>query len=98
MLSQASRLQPAARVRNPCLTWANLCSIIDGMGIASTEIRRISSTRPRLSVAAEVSGSLVSGATDSFGGGTLPVLPALRERLPPGGLGCGLVGAAAGCG
>src|SRR5260370_13950688 len=74
-----------------CLTWANLCSIIDGMGIASTEIRRISSTRPRLSVAAEVSGSLVSGATDPFGDGTLPVLPALRELLPRGGLARGSV-------
>src|SRR5580692_8688988 len=82
--------QPGCDTRNPCLTWTNLCSIIDGMGIASTEIRRISPARPRLSVAAEVSGSLVSRA-DPLGGGTLPVLPALRELLPRGGLARGSV-------
>jgi hypothetical protein len=42
-------------------------------------------------VAAGVSGSLVSGATDPFGDGTLPVLPALRELLPRGGLARGSV-------
>src|SRR5580693_1285010 len=61
------------------------------MGIASTEIRRISPARPRLSVAAEVSRSLVSRAADPLGGGTLPVLPALRELLPRGGLARGSV-------
>ena len=61
------------------------------MGIASTEIRRISPARPRLSVAAEVSGSLVSRTADPLGGGTLPVLPALRELLPRGGLARGSV-------
>src|ERR1700722_19821341 len=61
------------------------------MGTASTEIRRISSARPRLSVATEVSGSLVSRAADPLGGGTLPVLPALRELLPRGGLARGSV-------
>ena len=61
------------------------------MGTASTEIRRISSARPRLSVATEVSGSLVSLAADPLGGGTLPVLPALRELLPRGGLARGSV-------
>src|SRR3984885_13818203 len=68
------------------------------MGTASTEIRRISSARPRLSVAAEVSGSLVSRAADPLGGGTLPVLPALRELLPRGGLARGSVGTVAGVG
>jgi len=47
--------------------------------------------RPRLSVAAEVSGSLISRAADPLGGGTLPVLPALRELLPRGGLAHGSV-------
>ena len=61
------------------------------MGIASTEIRRISPARPRLSVAAEVSGSLISPAADPLGAGTLPVLPALRELLPRGGLARGSV-------
>ncbi|MGH3205678.1 MAG: hypothetical protein ACRDP5_27040 [Streptosporangiaceae bacterium] len=42
-------------------------------------------------MAAEASGSLVSGTTDPFGAGTLPVLPALRELLPRGGLGRGSV-------
>src|SRR5579859_2454961 len=89
MISQAARL--VHDVENLCLTWTNLCSIINGMGIASTEIRRISSTQPRLSVAAEVSGSLVSRAADPAGDGTLPVLPALRELLPRGGLARGTV-------
>ena len=61
------------------------------MGIASTEIRRISPARPRLSVAAEVSGSLGSRAADPLGGGTLPVLPPLRGLLPRGGLARGSV-------
>ena len=61
------------------------------MGIASTEIRRISPARPRLSVAAEVSESLISRAADPLGAGTLPVLPALRELLPRGGLARGSV-------
>src|ERR1700733_13091920 len=61
------------------------------MGTASTEIRRISSARPRLSVAAEVSGSLASRTADPLGGGMLPVLPALRELLPRGGLARGSV-------
>src|SRR5580693_920741 len=89
VLSQES--QPGCGICNPCLTWANLCSIINGMGITSTEIRRISPVRPRLSVAAEVSGSLISRAADPLGGGTLPVLPALRELLPRGGLARGSV-------
>jgi hypothetical protein len=45
-------------------------------------------------VATEVSGSLVSRAADPLGGGTvpmLPVLPALRELLPRGGLARGSV-------
>jgi hypothetical protein len=42
-------------------------------------------------VAAEVSGSLGSRAADPLGGGTLPVLPALRELLPRGGLARGSV-------
>jgi hypothetical protein len=53
------------------------------MGIASTEIKRISSARPRLSVAAEVSRSPVSQAADPLRDGTLPVLPALRDRTLP---------------
>src|SRR3984885_15518176 len=61
------------------------------MGTASTEIRRISSARPRLSVATEVSGSLVSRPADPLGGGMLPVLPARRELLPRGGLARGSV-------
>lgn len=42
-------------------------------------------------MAAEVSGSLVSRAADPVGDGTLPVLPALRELLPRGGLARGTV-------
>jgi hypothetical protein len=69
------------------------------MGIASTETKRISSARPRLSVAAEVSRSPVSQAADplrdgtlpALRDGTLPVLPALRELLPRGGLARGSV-------
>src|SRR6202161_4416689 len=53
------------------------------MGIASTEIKRISSVRPRLSVAAEVSRSPVPQAADPLRDGTLPVLPALRDRTLP---------------
>src|SRR3984957_4366273 len=88
-IPQESKSGPG--VRNPCLTWTNLCSIIYGMGIASTEIRRISPARPCLSVAAEVSGSLASRTADPLGGGMLPVLPALRELLPRGGLARGSV-------
>jgi hypothetical protein len=71
-----------------------MCSIIDGMGSAPAEIGRISSARPRLSVAAEASRSLVSGAAgvgSAADAGTLPVLPALRELLPRSGLARGSV-------
>src|SRR3984885_7433875 len=53
------------------------------MGICSTEIKRISSARPRLSVAAEVSRSPVSQAADPPRDGTLPALPALRDGTLP---------------
>src|ERR1700733_12602555 len=65
------------------------------MGICSTENKRILSARPRLSVAAEVSRSPVSQAADPLRDGTLPVLPALRELLPRGGLARGSVVAVA---
>jgi hypothetical protein len=65
--------------------------MIDGMGSAPAEIRRISSARPRLSVAAEASRSLISGTPGAVGTGMLPVLPALRELLPRGGLARGSV-------
>src|SRR3984893_9402509 len=61
------------------------------MGIASTEIRRISPARPRLSVAAEVAGPLAARTADPLGGGMVPGLPALRELLPRGGLARGSV-------
>jgi hypothetical protein len=65
------------------------------MGSTPAEIRRISSARPRLSLAAEAPESWASRAcevtTGATGVGTLPVLPALRELLPQGGLARGSV-------
>jgi len=69
------------------------------MRSAPAEIRRISSARPRLSLAVEGSESWTSRAceviTGAAGTGTLPVLPALRELLPRGGLARGSVVAVA---
>src|SRR6516225_6632963 len=86
----------------PLLTCTNLCSIIDRMESAPAETRRISSARPRLSMIArrsghgppEVSEAIGAGAPEvsgAIGAGALPVLPALRELLPRGGLARGSV-------
>ena len=61
------------------------------MGTVPAEIKRISSARPRLSIAAELSGHGRPEASEVIGAGTLPVLPALRELLPQGGLARGSV-------
>jgi len=63
----------------------NLYSILDWMGSTPAEIRRISSVQPRLSAVA------LPGVPEITGSGTLPVLPALRELLPRGGLARGSV-------
>jgi hypothetical protein len=66
----------------------NLYSILDEMGSAPAETRRISSARPRLSTVA------AAGVSETIGE-TLPVLPPLRELLPRGGLARGSVVAVA---
>jgi hypothetical protein len=68
------------------LTYANLCSIIDGMGSAPAEIRRISSARLRLSTAARPSGRgqpSVSGAIGTTSAGTLPASAPPIPSAPP---------------
>jgi hypothetical protein len=65
------------------LTAPNICSTVDDMESAASEIRRAPGQRPGLSAVPAVpapAARVVSGA------GTFPVLPALRELLPRGGL------------
>jgi hypothetical protein len=122
----------AVQDHNRGLTCANLYSILDQMGSAPAETRRISSARPRLSAATTgvsgrwrpevfggraapgTPGTGIAGAgtagtgtagtgtagtgtagTGTAGTGTLPVLSALRELLPRGGLARGSVVAVA---
>src|SRR5690349_2632104 len=61
------------------------------MGSAPAETRRISSARPRLSMIARPSGHGLPEVSGAVGASALPVLPALRELLPRGGLARGSV-------
>jgi hypothetical protein len=67
----------------PVLTVPNLRSTVDGMEGAPAEIRRTAAEAPRLTAVSGVPGPALSEVSRAA---TLPVLPALRELLPHGGL------------